>query len=248
MEKIIHCCWLGNKQMPEDQKQYIQNWKKLMPDFEIRLWDDKSFAPYLGESEFVKECIKQNKPGFLSDFFRFTVLYNFGGIYMDTDVEMLKSFEPFTTHKMFIGYIIDSELGTATIGAEKNNPIIKKMLDKLLTDFDKTHQLIVSNRWVTQFFLDNFPDFKLTGGKQIIGDDILILPKDYLERYCFDPKNGGGYAEHHCYGSWYNRKEDKPKELLKRVFGRKIISRLGHWRALHKSPFYKNYKYFKKHR
>ena len=240
--KIIHCCWFGNKEMPADQQENIKHWKELMPDFEIKLWKDDDFKEYLGNSAFVAECIKQNKPGFLSDYFRFTVLYKFGGIYIDTDVEMYKSYEEFTKYSMFMGFFIDSELGTAVIGASKENPIIKELLDKLLSDFDKNHQLVVSNYWVTKYFIEKFPEFRCCGVDQIIGDNIRILPKDYLERYCLNPKKGGGYSEHHCFGSWYDRKENKPKEILKKILGRKIISWLGHKRILRKSKFYAVYK------
>lgn len=242
MEKIIHCCWFGKKEMPLDQQNYIKHWKELMPDYEIRLWKDEDFEPYLGDSAFVKECLKENKPGFLSDFFRFTVLYEFGGIYMDTDVEMMKSFEPFTHHKMFLGYIFDCSIGTATIGAEKGNPVIKAMKEQLLSDFEKNRKLVVSNDWVTKFFISNYSDFHLNGKRQNLKDDILILPKDYLERYCLDPKKGGGYAEHHCYGSWYDRKENKAKELLKKILGRRLVSYLGHRKAMKACPYYSIYK------
>lgn len=245
--KVIHCCWLGNKKMPADQEAYVNNYKKLMPDFEVKLWLDKDFAPYLGDSSFVKACIERNKPGFLSDYFRLTVLYEYGGIYMDTDVEMIKPLYPFLEHHMFIGYIFDSLLGTAVIGVEPHSPIIKKMLDVLLTDFENKKDFTVSNNWVTAFFLNNFEDFKLNGRYQLVkSKDILVLPKDYLERYCFDKNGNGGYCEHHCAGSWYDRKDDPFKAFLIKIFGRKTISKIGHFRAVRKSPFYKIYKREKK--
>lgn len=242
IEKIIHCCWFGNKSMPADQEEYVRNWKRIMPDYEVRLWKDEDFKAYLGDSLFVKECLKQNKPGFLSDYFRFTVLYKFGGIYIDTDVEMFKSLQDFENYSMFLGYFIDNELGTALIGAEKGNPVIKKLLEQLLSDFEKTRSLTVSNRWVSQFFIDNFDDFRLTGKKQILKGNIAVMPKDYFERFSLNPQNGGAYTEHHCYGSWYGRKENKFKEFLKKVLGRKIISYLGHKKAVRKSYFYEQYK------
>ena len=90
--KIIHCCWLGTAKMPEEHVSYIEGWKKLHPDYEIILWDDAKFSAYYDESSFVKVCLDQKKYGFLSDYFRFTVLYKFGGIYIDTDVEVFMNF------------------------------------------------------------------------------------------------------------------------------------------------------------
>ena len=116
--KIIHACWLGSAPMPQDQKQYVEGWKRLHPDWQIIVWTDEAFAEYLDDSEFVKACLARRKYGFLSDFFRFTVLYEYGGVYIDTDVELFKPLDAFLDCKMFMGFIFDSSIGTALIGSE----------------------------------------------------------------------------------------------------------------------------------
>ena len=130
--KIIHACWLGKAKMPQEQVEYIEGWKKLHPDYEVILWNDEMFEKYYDDSLFVKESLEKKKYGFLSDYFRFTVLYEFGGIYVDTDIEMFKNLDQFLNSKMFMGFIFDSSIGTALIGSEKGNPIMlewKKILE-----------------------------------------------------------------------------------------------------------------------
>lgn len=238
--KIIHACWLGKADMPEDQKAYVEGWKKLHPDYEIILWTDETFSRYLDDSAFVTEALKRKKYGFLSDYFRFTVLYEFGGIYVDTDVEMFKSLDEFLDCRMFMGFIFDSSVGTALFGTEKHNPLMLKWLEILKSDFEKKGDFTVSNDWITGYFLEHFKDFRLNGKRQSLECGIEIYPKEWFER--FDISGKGGYAEHHCYGSWNdNKRVPLYKRVLKKILPRKWISALGHRRILKKTPYYKVY-------
>lgn len=237
--KIIHACWFGNAEMPQEQKEYIEGWRKLHPDYEIKIWDDEAFKEYLDDSLFVREAIQKKKYGFFSDYFRFTVLYKFGGIYVDTDVEMFKNLDEFLNCKMFMGFIFDSSIGTALFGTEKGNPLMLEWLKILEDDYEKKGGFTVSNDWITKYFLEHFEDFRLTGARQSLECGIEIYPKDYFERYKVDKKSKGGYAEHHCYGSWNdNKKVPFWKRALKKILPRKIISRLGHKQILKKTPYY----------
>ena len=192
--KIIHACWLGKAVMPDDQKQYIEGWRRLHPDYEIIIWDDEKFSEYLDDSLFVKDAIAKNKYGFLSDYFRFTVLYRFGGIYIDTDIEIFKKLDEFLDCKMFMGFIFDSSIGTALFGTEKENPLMLEWLKILEEDYENKKSFTVSNDWITKYFLENFEDFRLNGKRQSLKCGIEIYPKDYFERYQVNKKSGGGYA------------------------------------------------------
>ena len=240
--KMIHACWLGTAEMPQEQKEYIEGWRKLHPDFEIIIWDDEKFSKYLGDSPFVKTCLERKKYGFLSDYFRFTVLYEFGGIYIDTDIEVKKPLDVFLNCKMFMGFCYDSLMGTALFGTEKGNPLMLEWREILEADFEKKGDFTISNNWITKYFLERYPDFRLNGRRQSLACGIELYPKDYFERFQTNKKSGGGYAEHHCYGSWKDYKDiPRWKRFLKKILPRKWISELGHRQAVKKTPYYEIY-------
>jgi hypothetical protein len=240
--KIIHACWLGSAPMPEVYKNYVEGWKKLNPDFEVKLWTDEDFKEYYDDSAFVRDALAKKKYGFLADYFRFTVLLKFGGVYIDTDVEMFKPIGEFMNSKMFMGYIFDTSIGTALIGSEPNNPIIKDWLDQLESDYDSKGDFTVSNDWITGYFLKHFKDFRLSGKRQSLECGLELYPKDYFERYQLNKKKPGGYAEHHCAGSWSDEKVSLVRRILKKILPRKIISYLGHKKKIRQTPYYNVYK------
>lgn len=238
--KIIHCCWFGGKELPEQYKRYIDSWRKTNPDYEIRIWTDETFKPFIDKSEFCKYCIENKIWGFLSDYFRFVVLYEYGGIYLDTDVEVYRSFDELLDCRMFMGFIFDCLLGTAVIGSEKGNPIMLEWRDILLRDFDRKGALTVSNSWVTRYFLDKYPlpTFKLNGKEQEF-DGIRIYPRQYFEKECFWP-NRGGYARHFCDNSW-RKGRPLPIRIAKKVLPRRIVAYFSHYVNMRKNEFYKIY-------
>ena len=128
--KKIHYCWFGNNELPEEQKKYIETWKKHCPDYEIKEWNEKNFD--INSNKYVKEAYEAKKFAFVSDYVRLHALYNEGGIYMDTDIEVLKSFDVFLKHTAFIGFEDLKHIGTGVIGAEKGN----KWIRLLLKDYD----------------------------------------------------------------------------------------------------------------
>ena len=240
--KIIHICWFGGKEMPVEHQNYINHWKELLPDYKFMVWNEETFGPYIDLSRpFAKETYEKKIYGFFSDFVRFTVLYKFGGIYLDTDVEMLKSIDVFTKYKMFMGFIFDSSIGTAVIGSEPKNELFLKWLDVLDRDFVNKQELTISNNWVTEYFIKNVDGFLLNGKRQSLSCGIEIFPKDYFERFKVNKKSEGGYCEHHCYGSWNDDKPSLAKKVLKKILPRRLVSILGHKSFLKKTPFYDVY-------
>ncbi len=125
--KIIHLCWLSGDEYPTDIKQYIATWKEKCPDYEIKVWSKNSFD--IAAVKWVKEAFEAKKYAFAADYIRFWCLYNYGGIYLDSDVEVLKSFNDFLSEKSFIGFEYLNIPEAAVIGAEKGCPWIKTALD-----------------------------------------------------------------------------------------------------------------------
>lgn len=125
--KIIHYCWFGSKELPELEKKCIETWRKVLPDYKIILWNEDNFD--INSCDYVRQAYSSKKYAFVSDYARVKVLYEYGGIYLDTDVEMLKTFDPFLNCESFLGFENRTFIGTAVIGVSKNSGFIKKMLN-----------------------------------------------------------------------------------------------------------------------
>lgn len=91
--KIIHYCWFGRNPLPDLAKKCIQSWKKFCPDYEIKEWNEDNFD--INSNQYVKEAYKAKKWAFVTDYVRLWALVNFGGVYMDTDVEVINSIDVF---------------------------------------------------------------------------------------------------------------------------------------------------------
>ena len=125
--QIIHYCWFGGKEKPEIVKRCINSWKKHLAEYEIIEWNENNFD--INCNSYVREAYESGKFAFVSDYVRVHALYNFGGIYLDTDVEVFKSFNDILHHDSFWGFEQENYIATSTIGAAKGNKLIKMFLD-----------------------------------------------------------------------------------------------------------------------
>ena len=154
--KKIHYIWFGKGEKNERVKHCIESWKKYLPDYEIIEWNEDNFD--INYNDFTKSAYENKKWAFVSDVARLWVLYNEGGIYMDTDVEVYKPLDEFLNDEGFTGFEDVHYPVTATLGAVKGNPVIKLMLDyyncidfKLYDDwrdyikYQETNTCIMSN-------------------------------------------------------------------------------------------------------
>ena len=125
--KIIHFCWLSGDPYPPKISRCLSSWKKYLPDYEVLLWDTKRFD--LNSSIWVKQAFEKKKYAFAADYIRFYALYHIGGIYLDSDVEILKCFDDLLDLPYFIGAEKAQTPEAAIIGAEKGCDWIKQCLD-----------------------------------------------------------------------------------------------------------------------
>lgn len=125
--KIIHYVWLGHGEKSQKIKDCIESWKRCMPDYEIKEWNEDNFD--LDFCEFTRKSYDLGKYAYTSDVIRLFALYTEGGIYMDTDVYMYKPLYDFENEEGYTGFEDVKYPVTATMGAEKFNPVIKMMLD-----------------------------------------------------------------------------------------------------------------------
>lgn len=224
--KIIHYCWFGGKDKPEVIKKYINSWKEKLRDYEIKEWNESNFD--ISSNIFVKQAYESGKYAFVSDYVRVYALYNYGGIYMDTDVEVKQPFsDEILGNDSFWGFEEKNYIATSTIGTKKGNKLIKRFLDsydgkafiKEDGEIDTlTNVAIVSN------IIEGI-GIRLDGTYQRIEGICTVYPQEYFSPYdyinCYSKANENTYTIHHFYKSWLPYKE-KIKENIKKMISRII--------------------------
>ena len=121
--KKIHYCWFGNGEKTKLAKKCIASWRKYCPDYEIIEWNEGNFDVNI--NPYVKMCYEQKKYAFLTDYLRLLVVLEHGGLYFDTDVEIVKNFDDILEHDFFIGFENEDYLATCVIGSKKGNLLIQ---------------------------------------------------------------------------------------------------------------------------
>lgn len=125
--KIIHLCWLSGDPFPPLIEKCIQSWQSILPDYEIMLWDTKKFD--INSNEWVKQAYNEKKYAFAADYIRFFALYNYGGIYLDADVEVFRSFDDLLNKEYILGEDCGGAVEAAVIGAPAGASWVKECLD-----------------------------------------------------------------------------------------------------------------------
>lgn len=181
MEKKIHYCWFGGNKLPKDVKKCIETWKKFLPDYEIKEWNESNFD--INSSVFVKEAYESKKWAFVSDYVRIYALYNEGGIYFDTDLKVIKDISFLEDKDMFLGYEDSGFVGTAVIGVkEKNNKYIKEILDyyNKIEHFNPDIMYNYANPVIITKILKKYESYVNEDGIRIFDNNVYIYPRDYF--------------------------------------------------------------------
>jgi mannosyltransferase OCH1-like enzyme len=219
--KKIHYCWFGRGKMPELAYKCIDSWKKYLPDYEIKEWNEDNFD--LDLYPYTREAYDSRKFAFVTDVVRLYALYHEGGIYMDTDVEVVRSLDKFLHHTAFSGFEDDHNIPTGIMASEKGGQWAKENLEYYnnlhFISGDGVMDMTTNVQIITKIMLpyglkqDNtFQDFPQL---------ITFYPKDY-----FCPKNhetlevaitNNTYTIHHFNGSWL------PKNIQRKRFMRKLL-------------------------
>ncbi len=175
--KKIHYVWVGGNPKPKNIQKCMKTWKKHLKDYEIIEWNEKNFD--INSHPFVKAAYKAKKWAFVSDYIRAYVIYNEGGIYLDTDIIVLDNFDEFLDDKAFVGFENIDHPFTACFGAEKGHLLVKDMLDYYdnLEDynfsFENNNTISVSDLLIKKY------KCKANNKFQIIKNDIAVYP-DYI--------------------------------------------------------------------
>lgn len=225
--KIIHYCWFGRGEMPVTAKKCIASWHRLMPDYEYKLWDEDDFD--VNVVPYTKEAYEAKKYAFVSDYVRLWALNNEGGVYLDTDVEVVKPFDDLLGYDAFAGFEGSKHLpvGTCVMASKADGLWVSEMLgayqDRRFVKEDGSYDLVTNVQFITarmceQGFAPN--------GKEQDYKDLHIFPVDY-----FSPRHTTGeykrtehtFCDHLGMGSWTDSRSGW-KAKMRRVVGSKAMA------------------------
>lgn len=182
--KIIHYVWVGGNPKPKNIQRCMKTWRKHLQDYQIIEWNEENFD--IHENKFVEQAYKAKKWAFVSDYIRAKAVYEYGGIYLDTDVLVLDNLESLLDNQAFVGFENKDNPFTAVFGAEKHHPLVKDMLDYYDDrnfEFDKHDQLAGVNTVSVSEILKkkygavpNNKDQMLKTGIHVYPDGVLCNP------------------------------------------------------------------------
>ncbi len=223
--KKVHYCWFGRGELPALAQKCIASWKKYCPDYEVIQWNEDNFD--LNYNGYMRYCYDNKKWAFLSDFVRLVVVAEQGGIYFDTDVELLKKPDELLQYGAFYGFENNQNIATGLgFGSEANHPTILAMrqaYEEIQPDEQGNYPMIVCPALNTKALLPF--GLKLDGSRQNVGG-AEIFPWDYFNPYD-DPtgrlnKTDNTISVHWYSKSWMSRGIILRSKLMKplhRIFG-----------------------------
>lgn len=234
--KKIHYFWFGKNPKNNKIKDCLATFEILKNSgYEVIEWNEDNYDIY--KNDYTRHCYENKKWAHLSDFARLDILHEYGGIYLDADIEVVKKFDDLLNYSFVIGFMFDCNLGTAVICSEKGNDIISDLLNRYLTD--KINLDAPNNDLLTTYFINHVQNFKLNGQEQTLGR-IKVLPKDRFEQPSFLKKNN--YTIHHFTNTWREVRFRKQKEIIFSIIGLYLYRKMLCYKALKISPFYEKYK------
>ena len=225
--KKIHYCWFGRGPMPELALKCIESWHRYMPDYEYKLWNEDNFD--VNSNQYVKEAYEARKFAFVTDYVRLYALNTEGGIYMDTDVEVLKPYDDLLSLPAFTGYEGSKTYPpvTGTMASEAGGEWVAEQL----AAYDNAHfqnpdgsmDLTTNTVRISRIMRDG--GFVQDGTKRVY-KDMHIFPVEY-----FCPRQTTGevlitektYCDHHFMGTWG---EKKGSGFLRKMLGQRMVSLL----------------------
>lgn len=231
--KIIHYCWFGGKEKPALIQKCHESWKRHLPDYEIMEWNESNFD--FSTNRYANEAYQYGKFAFVSDYVRVYVLYTYGGIYLDTDVEVFKSFDDLLHHESFWGFEQENFIATSTIGAQKGHPLIKQFLETYETksfitengSFDSLTNVAAVTKLLTDLGLVKNGEFQEIKGLGVFYPQQYFSPYDYIN--CRNLKTNLTYCMHHFYKSWLplnTRIKTHIKKIISKLVGENVIYKL----------------------
>ncbi len=212
--KIVHYCWLSGDPVPDNLSKCMESWKRLLPDYEFMLWDKSRFD--INSVAWVKEAYENKKYAFAADYIRLYAVYNYGGIYLDMDVEVRKSFNPLLNNGYILGYEKENCIEAGIFGAEQGADWLKPCLEYYVG-----RHFIKSNG---EFDTLPLPRIMFAVMQPYL-PSLNIFPNEYLTAKSFETGivhcTDKTYTIHHFAGSWFGKKQ-KLYRSVEKIVGKNI--------------------------
>lgn len=233
--KVIHYCWFGRNPLPELAIKCIDSWRKYLPDYEIKEWNEDNYD--VRKIPYISQAYDAKKYAFVSDYARFDILYQYGGIYFDTDVEVIKDLSPIIDNGAFMGVEVVGAINAGLgIGAPAQLEIFKEILDSY-----KDERFIKSDgsldlKTVVIRVSEIFYKYGFTKEDKIQKiEDITIYPKEYFCPISYSTGTmeitGNTYSIHHYVASWitpskYRKIKKKLRYIIYHIAGNSVAEYL----------------------
>lgn len=220
--KIIHYCWFGGGELPDFLKKCMESWSKICPDYEIKRWDENNFD--VSKYTYTKQAAENKKYGFITDVARLDILYEYGGIYLDTDVKLLKPFDDLLYNKGFVGVECWGNINSGGgMGAVPHHPMIREMLDyRLKYPFifkDGTQNLETNGLYETMPFIRH--GMRIDNTLQII-NGMTVYPASVFHPYdymsCEERIENNTVSVHYFYGGWMDDDDKKNRAATQKKY------------------------------
>lgn len=164
--KKIHYFWFGKNKIGALSEKCLKSWSEKMPDYEINLWNEDNLPK---DAWLSWEYIGQKKFAFASDYARYYILYHHGGIYFDTDVEAVKSFDNLLENKCFLGYEESNRLNSAVVGAEKGSKFVEVCMELMESNYRQKKPFLIAPELANQ--------------ASVLTEDVTKYPEEYFYPY-----------------------------------------------------------------
>lgn len=238
--KIIHYTWFSNEPLSAEIQACIDSWHKHMPDYTIMKWDMESIAGI--DNIFMREAIAKRKWAFAADFVRLYAVYHHGGIYLDTDMKILRPLDPLLGHRAFIGrenafhlmeHRTEHFLSSHCFGAEPRHPFVKRCLDyyegrRFVTGTCPDLPVSLTLNMTLMPYIQSeiakqwgYNPSSLRNVRQDLPDGLTVYPSGY-----FDPGQPGpeSFGQHLALGSWRESRITHPKVDWRHKIERQIVA------------------------
>ena len=233
--KVIHYCWFGRNPLPPAAVKCIESWKKYLPDYEIKEWNEDNFDVNI--LPYTQEAYQAKKYAFVSDYARFWILHQYGGIYFDTDVEVIRPMDDIIAKGSYMGKELDDlNLNRQAVnpglglGAEPGLELYKRMLD----GYEKMHFILEDGQRNPFSMIPMLTEILEADGLKVGAtiqqvDGVTIYPVDYFNPWddiCGKLNKTANTRSIHWYSKTWMKKENAVLTFLKRIYHR-IARRLN---------------------